>query len=212
MSRLQQERAEETRLRLLRAARELFTEHGYAHTSTEQLVERAGVTRGALYHHFENKLAIFDAVLIQLEQEFVSAVSRIASPDAPAWRNLVEGCHAFLDSCMRPDVQRVALIDGPAVLGLERWRAIEDEYALALVLRGVTGSMRDGVIARQPPEPLARMLLAAINEAGLIIAESTRPVEARREAGDAFDALLNGLRQNSAGTTDAPASGPPGGG
>jgi AcrR family transcriptional regulator len=194
MSSLREIRAEETRSRLLGAARELFTEHGYAHTTTEQLVQRAGVTRGALYHHFESKLAIFDALLIELEQEFIATVRRIASPDAPAWTNLVTGCHAFLDSCLRPDVQRLALIDGPAVLGPARWREIEDQYALVPVLDGLTGSMREGAVPSRPPEPLARMLLAAINEAGLIIAQSPRPREARQEAGDAFDALLHGLR------------------
>jgi AcrR family transcriptional regulator len=194
MSSLREIRAEETRSRLLGAARELFTEHGYAHTTTEQLVQRAGVTRGALYHHFESKLAIFDALLIELEQEFIATVRRIASPDAPAWTNLVTGCHAFLDSCLRPDVQRLALIDGPAVLGPTRWREIEDQYALVPVLAGLTGSMREGTVPSRPPEPLARMLLAAINEAGLIIAQSPRPREAREEAGDAFDALLHGLR------------------
>jgi AcrR family transcriptional regulator len=195
MSSLREIRAEETRSRLLGAARELFTEHGYAHTTTEQLVQRAGVTRGALYHHFESKLAIFDALLIELEQEFIATVRRIASPDAPAWTNLVTGCHAFLDSCLRPDVQRLALIDGPAVLGPARWREIEDQYALVPVLNGLTGSMSEGTVAPRPPEPLARMLLAAINEAGLIIAQSPRPRAARQEAGDAFDALLHGLRR-----------------
>ena len=195
MSSLREIRAEETRSRLLGAARELFTEHGYAHTTTEQLVQRAGVTRGALYHHFESKLAIFDALLIELEQGFIATVRRIASPDAPAWTNLVTGCHAFLDSCLRPDVQRLALIDGPAVLGPARWREIEDQYALVPVLNGLTGSMSEGTVAPRPPESLARMLLAAINEAGLIIAQSPRPREARQEADDAFDALLHGLRR-----------------
>jgi len=157
------------------------------------------VCLGALYHHFESKLAIFDALLIELEQEFIATVRRIASPDAPAWTNLVAGCHAFLDSCLRPDVQRLALIDGPAVLGPARWREIEDQYALVPVLNGLTGSMREGTVAPRPPAPLARMLLAAINEAGLIIAQSPRPREARQEAGDAFDALLHGLRRTPEG-------------
>lgn len=204
MSRLQQARADETRLGLLQAARDLFTENGYAETSTEQLVARAGVTRGALYHHFESKQAIFDAVLIQLEQEFADTARRAASADASAWTNLVAGCHAFLDTCLRPDIQRIVLLDGPAVLGPDRWRAIEDEYALAPLLHGLNGAIRDSVVAPHPPVPLARMLLAAINEAGLFIAQSARQRVARREAGDALDALLDGLRSAGAGDDAAP--------
>lgn len=194
VSRLQQARADETRLGLLQAARELFTENGYAETSTEQLVRRAGVTRGALYHHFDSKQAIFDAVLIQLEEEFADSATRLASPDASAWTSLVAGCHAFLDTCLRPDIQRIVLLDGPAVLGPDRWRAIEDEHALAPLLHGLNRAIRDGIVVPHPPVPLARMLLAAINEAGLYIAQSTRQRAARRDAGQALDAILNGLR------------------
>jgi AcrR family transcriptional regulator len=193
-SRLQQARADETRLALLRAARELFTENGYAHTSTEQVVERAGVTRGALYHHFDSKQALFEAVFIELEGEFVEVGTTVYSPDASAWDNLVAGCRAFLDTCLRPDIGRIVLLDGPSVLGPERWRAIEDEYALSAVLFGLEGAMGDGVVPKLPPVPLARMLLAAINEAGLIIAQSARPRVARREAGEALDVLLDGIR------------------
>jgi AcrR family transcriptional regulator len=193
-SRLQEARADETRLGLLRAARELFTLHGYAGTSTEQLVQRAGVTRGALYHHFDSKRALFEAVLIELEEEFEETARRVASPRASAWKNLVAGCHAFLDTCLRPDIQQIVLLDGLAVLGQQRWREIEDQYALAPLVAGLTGAIDDEVLPPRPVVPLARLLLAAINEAGLLIAEAERPTSARRDAGEAFDALLDGLR------------------
>jgi AcrR family transcriptional regulator len=193
-SSLRQARADETRQALLRAARELFTEQGYAQTGTEQLVQHAGVTRGALYHHFESKLALFEAVLVELEEEFIQIAARVMSPDASAWDNLVAGCHAYLDMCLRADVGRIVLLDGPAVLGPDRWREIEDRYALAGILAGVQVAMADGVVARRPAVPLARMVLAAINEAALYIAQSSRPRVARREAGETFDALLTGLR------------------
>ena len=193
-SRLQQARADETRQALLRAARELFTEQGYAQTGTEQLVQHAGVTRGALYHHFESKLALFEAVFVELEEEFGEIAARVMSPDVSAWDNLVAGCHAYLDMCLRPDVGRIVLLDGPAVLGPDRWREIEDRYALAGILAGVQVAMADGVVARRPAVPLARLILAAINEAALYIAQSDRPRVARREAGETFDALLTGLR------------------
>lgn len=201
MSRLQQLRADETRLGLLQAARELFTEKGFAETSTEELVSRTGVSRGALYHHFDSKQAVFEAVLIELEEEFVESARRVASADAPEWTNLVAGCHAFLATCLRPDIQRIVLLDGPAVLGRDRWRAIEDEYALAPLLHGLNSAIRDGIVPPHPPVALARMLLAAINEAGLFIAQSMRPRAARREAGEALDAILNGLRTGAVGTS-----------
>lgn len=193
-SRLQQERADETRSGLVRAAHALFTEHGYAATSTEQLVSRAGVTRGALYHHFDGKQALFEAVFIQLEEEYLEVAGEVISAEASAWDNLRAGCRAFLDMCLRADIQRIVLLDGPSVLGIARWRAIEDRYALAPLLLGLSGAMDAGVVARHPPLALARLLLAAVNEAGLFIAESAEPEAARQEAGQALDALLDGLR------------------
>jgi AcrR family transcriptional regulator len=193
-SRLQQARADETRQALLRVARELFTEQGYAQTSTEQLVQQAGVTRGALYHHFDSKQALFEAVFIELEEEFIEIGARAMSPDAPVWDNLVAGCHAYLDMCLRPEVGRIVLLDGPAVLGPDRWRELEDRFALAAVLAGLQQAMDDGTVVPRPPLPLARMVLAAINEAGLFIAQAARPRTARREAGESLDALLDGLR------------------
>lgn len=193
-SRLQEARSDETRLGLLRAARELFTLHGYAGTSTEQLVQHAGVTRGALYHHFENKRSVFEAVLIELEEEFEQTARHVSSPQASAWDNLVAGCHAFLDTCLRPDIQQIVLLDGLAVLGQQRWRQIEDRYALAPLVAGLSGAIRDGVLPPRPVTPLARLLLAAINEAGLLIAEADQQSAARHDAGEAFDALLDGLR------------------
>jgi AcrR family transcriptional regulator len=197
-SRLQQERADETRAGLVRAAHDLFTEQGYAGTSTEQLVTRAGVTRGALYHHFEGKKALFEAVFLQLEAGYLAVAAEVVSPDVSAWDNLRAGCRAFLDMCLRRDVQRIVLLDGPSVLGADRWRAIEDEYALAPLVVGLTGAMDEGAVTRRPAVPLARIILAAINEAGLFIAQAPDKQAARREAGEAFDAVLDGLRAPTA--------------
>jgi AcrR family transcriptional regulator len=186
--------AEQTRKAIVAAAHDLFAAHGFAATSTAAVVAAAGVTRGALYHHFDSKLALFEAVFMSLEEEFIVIGAQVMSPEASAWDNLVAGCHAYLDMCLRPDVGRIVLLDGPAVLGLERWRELEDQYALSAVLAGLQQAMDDGVVARRPALPLARMVLAAINEAGLYIAQSDRPRVARREAGETFDALLDGLR------------------
>ncbi len=116
------------------------------------------------------------------------------SAEASAWDNLRAGCRAFLDMCLRADIQRIVLLDGPSVLGIDRWRSIEDRYALAPLLLGLSGAMDEGVVPRQPSLALARLILAAVNEAGLFIAESAEPEAARQEAGQALDALLDGLR------------------
>ncbi len=193
VSRLQRLRSDETRAGLIAAARALFSERGFANTSTEQVVNAAGVTRGALYHHFNSKEALFREVFVALEEEFVETARHVASPQADAWANLAVGCHAFLDACLQPDVQRIMLLDGPSVLGPD-WRLIEERYALRLVVSALERAMRDGTVARVDPATLGRMLLAAINEAGLHIAQAEESQSARREAGRALDALLSGLR------------------
>ena len=194
MARLREIRADETRAALLRTARSLFSEHGYAGTSTEAIVTSAGVTRGALYHHFRDKRDVFRAVFEQIEGEFVDASAALWSPDADPWTNLRAGCAAFLDSCVEPDVQRIVLLDGPSVLGWDTWREIEEQYALASIGAALKLAMRAGMIPRRPVMPLAHLVLAAINEAGLLIAQADDPTAARRDVGGAFDALLDGLR------------------
>lgn len=194
MPRLQEIRADTTRTALMGAARALFRERGYAASGTEDIVRNAGVTRGALYHHFRDKRELFQAVFEQVEGEVVVTASARASPDADSWTNLLAGYNAFLDTCLQPDVQRIVLLDGPSVLGRETWREIEEQYALALVASGLRAVMRDQFIPEQPVAPLAHLLLAAINEAGLLIAQAADMTAARQEVGAAFEGLLSGLR------------------
>ena len=176
------------------AARSLFSERGYSQSSTEDIVRAAGVTRGALYHHFKDKRALFQAVFEQIELELADMARATASPDADSWTNLLAGCNAFLDTCLRADVQRIILLDGPSVLGRDVWRAIEERYALALIARGLGNAMRDGHLVSRPVMPLAHLVLAAINEAGLLIAQADDTARARRHVGATFEALLAGLR------------------
>lgn len=192
-SRLQQSRSDETRAGLLTAARKLFSAQGFAATSIDEIVGAAGVTRGALYHHFANKRDVFRAVFIQLEDEFTETSKRAVSRDADAWTNLIAGCRAYLDTCLDRDIRRILVLDGPGVLGYDDWRGIEERYALRPIRLGLVGAMDAGRIATQPSTPLARLVLAAVNEAGLYIAQSDDPIEARGEAGLALDALLGGL-------------------
>lgn len=198
MSRLQQLRADATRNALIDAARALFSDRGYAASGTEQIVREAGVTRGALYHHFRDKRELFQAVFEQVEAEFAATARAQWSADADSWTNLVAGCNAFLDTCLQPDVRRIVLLDGPSVLGRDTWRSIEEQYALALIAGALRNAMREQILPRQPVAPLAHLLLAAVNEAGLLIAQSDDTANARKEVGAAFEALLGGLRATTA--------------
>ncbi len=194
MSRRQAERSESTRNALLAAGRRLFAERGFADTSTEEIVREAGVTRGALYHHFKDKKELFAAVFEELERELVTPPA-VAPAVTDAWSALLAGSSAFLDACLDPAVQRIVLLEAPVVIGRDAWRAMEEKYALGLIQVGLRAAMREGFIAEQPVGPLSHLLLAAINEAGLLIAQAEDVRAARVEVGASVVRLLEGLRR-----------------
>jgi AcrR family transcriptional regulator len=188
----QMDRSTATRARLVKAARELFSERPYADVGTEEIVRRARVTRGALYHHFADKRDLFRSVHEQLEAELVDAIGRQlveASTDDPV-EGLRTGVRSYLDACEDPSFARITLIDAPAVLGWAEWRRIDEEYALKLIVLGLEGAMEAGALRRQPVLPLAHILLGTMGEAGLRIAGG----EGRDEVEGALSALLDGLR------------------
>jgi AcrR family transcriptional regulator len=193
------EQSEVTRGVLLRVARELFTDKGYAATATEDIVQRAGVTRGALYHHFRDKAELFQAVFEDVERELVETV-RAAGGGAltDPWDGLFVGCQAFLDACLEPTVQRIVLLDAPSVLGWETWRRIDAEYGVGLIRQSVQAAMDAGDIDRLPVDPLAHIVLGALNEAALLIARAEHRTAARAEAGVVVDRFLKGLRTSPA--------------
>lgn len=188
------EQAEVTRTALVAAARALFTERGYAATSTTEIVERAGVTRGALYHHFPAKDDLFRAVFEQLEAEVTEHVAEEALAGADPFEQLRVGSRAYLDVCLDPAVQRVVLVEGPSVLGWERWQEIEQRYGYGLVAAGIEAAMATGLIETQPVEPLAHVLFGALTEAGMVVARAGDPRAARSDMDEAMDRLLDGLR------------------
>ena len=189
------EQAATTRRAILTAARRLFVEQGYFATATEEIVAEAGVgTRGALYHHFADKRALFLAVFDEVERD-LSAAGGGSRPTGDALVMLRHGLHAFLDAAaVDPAVQRVVLIDGPAVLGWEAWRGLEEQYGLGVLRQALDMAVAEGVIVEQPTEPLAHMLLAVVDEAALYIANSPNKRRARIETSRALDLLLDGLR------------------
>lgn len=188
------EQAEATRGALMRAARELFAERGYAAVGTEEIVRRAKVTRGALYHHFEDKRDLFRAVHEQLERELVESIGdRIAGIEDP-WELLVTGVRAFLDACTEPALMRIALLDAPGVLGWEEWREIDARYGMGLVTFGLENAINAGVLRRVEVRPVAHLILGALGEAAFMIANARDPRAARREVEGPLLSLLEGLR------------------
>jgi AcrR family transcriptional regulator len=189
----QTDRSAATRARLVKAARELFAERPYADVGTEEIVRRANVTRGALYHHFADKRDLFRAVHEQLEAELVDSIGRQLAESAGTdpLEGLRTGVRSYLDACEDPSFARVTLIDAPSVLGWAEWRRIDEAYALRLVVLGLEGAMEAGALRRQPVEPLAHLLLGTMGEAGLRVAAGDGK---RDEVEGALMALLDGLR------------------
>lgn len=167
-------------------------EHGYFATGTEEIVHAAGVTRGALYHHFADKKALFVAVFEQVEEDLLANAERPgAITDSLSQLRL--GLLGFLDASLTPEVQRVVLIDGPAVLGWHEWRALEARFGLGVIRNLLAGAIEEGRLRPQPVEALSHVLLAAVDEAALFIAHADDPPSARGLAVAAMESLLDGL-------------------
>lgn len=191
--RRQAERSAATRRALLDSGRGLFAARGFAGTAREDIVGRAGVTRGALYHHFGGKEQLFRAVFEEMERDVAERIMRAAAAGSDPAAELRLGCRAFLDLATDPAVQRVVLIDAPAVLGWRAWREVEAVYGLGLVRDGLQAAMDAGQISAQPVTPLAHVVLAAVNEAALYIAGADDPAAARAEMGTVVDGMLGRL-------------------
>lgn len=189
----QAERSDATIHQLVATARELFARQGFAQTSIEDIVRAAGVTRGALYHHFDAKLDVFRAVV---EEELRALTERLAAaaPDEPdALKRAEAGCLAYLDACREPAVQQIVLIDGEAVLGWAGMRELERDYTLQLVVAGIEAAMAQGTLRARPPTPLAHLLFGALGEAGMVIARAEEEDAAIAEVGAEVSQLLRAL-------------------
>jgi AcrR family transcriptional regulator len=195
-SRAQQ--ARDTRRAILDAARHLFAHQGFFATGTTEIVSAARVgTRGALYHHFPDKEALFREVLQEVQSEMAATIAeRIDGGDA--LEILASSLRGFLDAAAEnPAVQRILLVDGPLVLGWDVWRQSEAEYGIDGIEAMLQAAVDTGIIDPQPLRALAHMLLAAIDEAALYIANSAEPARASTEVGASIQRLLAGLRAPS---------------
>jgi AcrR family transcriptional regulator len=193
--RTQAERTEATRNALIAAARPLFAERGYAGVGTEEIVRTAGVTRGALYHHFDGKSELFEAVYEQVERglaERIAAGALEANAASPL-EAMRAGVEMFLAASTEPEAQRIVLLDGPSVLGWDRWREIAAEHGLGLIEATLQAAIEAGAIKPQPVRPLAHVLMGALDEAAMLVARAEDPERMRAEVAGTLGALLDGL-------------------
>jgi AcrR family transcriptional regulator len=193
--RTQAGRSAATRDALVAAGRSLFAAHGYAEVSTDAIAAAAGVTRGALYHQFADKTALFEAVLTAVETDIAARLADAAA--AAGITDPVEvlrhAMRTWLDICVEPEILRIALIDGPSVLGWSHWREVCYRHVLGLVRVLLAQGIELGRIRPQPVMPLAHVLMGAGDEAALYVAEAGDRAQARVQMIGIFDQLLQGL-------------------
>jgi AcrR family transcriptional regulator len=186
--------ARATREALIEAALELFTERGYAGVGTEEIVARAKLTRGALYHHFTDKRDLFRAVFERVEADLMERIGKRMTGAGDPWELITMGMSSFLDACDEPAVKQISLTDAPAVLGWKEWREIDNRHGLGLTRAALDGAVEAGIIRPIATEPMAHLFVAALSEAAFVIAHAERPRQARAQVEEALLQLVEGLR------------------
>ena len=193
--RTQGERSATTREALIVAGRSLFATRGFAAVGTEEIVKAAGVSRGALYHHFPDKSELFAAVYEAVETDVIGGIGATLSgadqSDPIALLRL--GASTWLDACGEGEVHQIVLLDGPAVLGLARWREISTRYGVKLAEGLLARAVEVGQLTPQPIAPLAHILLGALREGALYLSGAVHPHEARQEVGAVIDRMIKAL-------------------
>ncbi len=191
----QAERTEATRGRLIATARRLFAENGFAATSTEEILNQAKVSRGALYHHFSSKTDLFRATFETVEDELTAKLLETATAggETDPIRILELGFKAFLDQCDNPEVQRIVMLDAPTVLGWDTWHELDERYAFGTI-KGVLAVAADaGRIDAATVDALTHLLVGAVMQAGMVVARADDPAAAKQVLGDSFALLVSTL-------------------
>lgn len=170
----QEERRATTVAAIRRHARRLFARDGFRETSIDAIAAAAGIKKGGVYHHFDSKEQLFEAVFRDVEGELYASVVEATDWSASSVDQLVSGTRSFLRCCLAPDVRQVVLVDGPTVLGWRRWRDIDAEHFLPLIEAGLATGAGAGVDVTT----LARLLIGAIDEAVMVLAEGAETVDA----------------------------------
>ncbi len=184
---------ETTRGELIAIARRLFAGRGYEGTSIEDVLREANVSRGALYHHFDGKKALFAAVLEAVENDVAQAIGKVAARSTNPVAAFRAGCDAWLKLARDPVVRQIALIDAPAVVGWQQWRAVDERYAFGLLKAGLRAAADAGKVRPELVDVTAHMLLAALAEVALVVARAGDGAKATREGQAAVHELLDRL-------------------
>ena len=195
--RLRADMIAETRASLIAAAREAFGTIGYAAASMDDLTAAAGLTRGALYHHFGDKKGLFAAVIDQIDAEMTVRLRAVSARAGDPWTGFRDSCAAYLAMAREPEIQRIMLRDGPAVLG-DPWGWPLQNDCIRMMARGLDELVSEGVLAPLDPEAVARLIFGATQHAAQWIAHAPDPEAALQAATDAFDAMLKGLLRKPA--------------
>lgn len=182
----------ETQKTLRREARKLFTKKGYSGANTNELVERASVTKGALYHHFANKKELYQAVVEDAERELVEKLEA-AGAGKPAWDRLRAMCRAYIDACRDPALARMLVLEAPVVLGWKTWCNLEQKYEVAAFARVLDEA---GALS-EPAETLAQVILGALTTGARVIATAEDPKKASADVEKTIDRLIAGLRSTA---------------
>jgi AcrR family transcriptional regulator len=187
------EQGQATRAALIDVATGLFATNGYEATAIPAVLDAAGVSRGALYHHFKSKEALFEAVLQAVEAQATLKVTRAARGATDPLDGLRRGCAAYLAMCRDPVVRRISLIDAPAVVGWERWREIDEQHSFGLIKAAIAAIAADGRVKPELVDVMAHVVLAALLEVALLVARADEGRLAIRRGQEAVDELLTAL-------------------
>ncbi len=190
---LRAEQVAQTRAALVTAGRLLFGTKGFAATSVEDIARAARVTTGALYHHFPTKAAVFEAVFEQMHLEMLVASAEASAAADGALEKMTAGLGVFLDRVLEPEVQRIMVTDGPAVLGLARFIELDERYALEPAVEALEAANAAGLLAVEDPPTLMRLLFGAMTRAGLLIASAPDPKATRDAVGATFRQMISGF-------------------
>lgn len=190
----QAERRAATSEAILTAARRLFGTQGFAATTMDEIAQGARIAKGAVYHHFKTKEAVFEAVFDQVSRDLVVEIDGAARAEKDVLAAMVAGTQHYFAATAKGATGQIILRDGPAVLGWERWREIDAQHFGGKLPRAIAAAMEAGLIARQPVEPLARLLLGAVTEAAVACAGRADTARAGAEYARAFKSLVEALR------------------
>lgn len=179
---------------LLQIAQKAFSERGYRDTSMEEIVRLAGLTRGALYHHFSSKKALFLAVFENAQRMIADNILKAAQQASTPWEELLAGCYAFLETCIDPQIQQIVVIDAPAALGWKVWREYDEKHGMSQLIYSLNELTQHGIIQPLPVEALAHLLSGAMNEGVLWIAQAENQKQALEETYFTLEALLQSIR------------------